>query len=85
MAWTDVNVLAQAYAKQRVYRRHSDWLGQAIFQTSLERSMGSIFERSRLLPILGQFAAQERQLLARYRQVLRRFGRSIPTDTATTR
>jgi hypothetical protein len=83
MAWQDVNAFAQAYARQKLYARHNGWLGQSLFQTSLSEDGGlyDALRKPRLLPLIGQFIAQERQLLQRYRTTLAHFGRALPADT----
>jgi hypothetical protein len=84
MAWEDVNALAQTYTRQELYDRQIDWFGRALFDTATDEGPdGLAASTPGFLPVINQFAAQEQQLLARYRQVLRRFGRSVPTDTAT--
>jgi hypothetical protein len=86
MSWDDVNALARVYTRQQLYDRQIDWFGRALFDTATDEGPQGLAESTPgFLPIINQFASQERQLLARYRQVLRRFGRSAPADTATVR
>lgn len=86
MEWADVNALAQVYTRQDFYDRQIDWFGRALFDTATDKGPDGLAESTPgFLPIINQFASQEQQLITRYQQVLRRFGRSVPTDTVTGR
>jgi hypothetical protein len=82
MEWADVNVLARVYTRQQFYRQHVDWFGQTLFGTAADEGpAGLATSTPGFLPIINQFASQERQLLDRYRAALRHFDRSVPADT----